>query len=571
MKQWVLRGDALEDVSGELSHLPELVRKILYHRGIRNREDADAFLNPDFEKGIGDPFNILNMEKAADRLIEAIKNNEKVVVFGDYDADGVCSSVIFHDFFKKIGFNNFHVHIPDRYLEGYGLTKFAIDEFSKLKANLIVTLDCGVTNDEEVRMANESGMEVIIIDHHLVPDKVPDAYAIVDNKQKEDSYPFKFLCGAGIAFKTICAVVKKGNFKVTPGWEKWLLDAVAIATVADMVPLIGENRVLVYYGLKVLKKTQRAGLKSFYKKFGVSQENITPDDLGFVIAPKINVAGRMDHATVSFNLLATESPQEARWINDRLETMNNDRKDVVEKIIKDINKSIAGGDIGIIVQGDAGWHPGVLSIAANKIMDKYRVPVFLWGKNGGNFKGSCRSKGSINLVEFMKCLPEGLVKDFGGHAFAGGFTVEESKIEEFKREVLDLHRDFPKIDIKNDNLEIDGEFGLDQVGWGLFEELERLQPFGIDNPKPIFAFNDIEIQAIKKFGNGGIHLQLDFKKSGGETVSAIGFFMLNDGSEFNFRKGQRINLAATLEKNSYRGKNELRLRIVDACPAGGII
>ena len=260
-------------------------------------------------------------------------------------------------------------------------------------------------------------MEVIIIDHHIVPENPPKAYAIVDLKQNGETYPTKFLSGAGIAFKTICAIVKVGKFNITSGWEKWLLDVVAIATVADMVPLTGENRALVYYGLKVLKKTQRPGLLSFYKRLKLSAPNITEDDLSFVICPRINVAGRMDHATVGFNLLTTQSEQEAIWIGERLDIMTSDRKESVNGIMEKIDDEFGESKPELIMIGNVGWSPGVLGLTANKVLEKYNCPVFLWGKGGDSIKGSCRSNGAINLVEFMRGLPIDLLDDLGGHAY----------------------------------------------------------------------------------------------------------------------------------------------------------
>ena len=396
-------------------------------------------------------------------------------------------------------------------MEGYGLSLKAIDEFCKQGAKLIVTLDCGVTNVKEVEKANSLGLEVIIIDHHIVPENPPKAYAIVDLKQEGETYPTKFLSGAGIAFKTICAVIKIGQFNIVPGWEKWLLDVVAIATVADMVPLLGENRTLVYYGLKVLKKTQRPGLLSFYRQLKLSPNNIMEDDLSFMIAPRLNVAGRMDHATVSFNLLTTESSQEADWISERLETMNGDRKESVGAIIKMIDSEIGASRPDVIITGDANWSPGVLGLTANRMLEKYNCPVFLWGKGGGNIKGSCRSNGAINLVDFMKGLPVGLLDDVGGHALSAGFSIAENKIGRLKEEIIKLYAVFQKKEIDSVIL-IEKEIGIDDVGTALSSTIEVFQPFGVDNPKPIFSFKNVSIHGVKKFGNGGIHLQLDFKK-----------------------------------------------------------
>lgn len=562
MKQWVVREKIPNDVSAELGEVPELVKNLLYHRGIKTRAEAEKFLNPTYGGEEDNPLLILNMEKAVSRIIKAIKESERIVIFGDYDADGVCSSVVFHDFFKKIGFENFHIHIPDRYLEGYGLSLKAVEEFSKQSAKLIVTLDCGITNVKETERANELGMEVIIIDHHIVPENPPKAYVIVDLKQSGETYPTKFLSGAGIAFKTICAIVKVGKFNITSGWEKWLLDVVAIATVADMVPLTGENRALVFYGLKVLKKTQRPGLLSFYKRLKLSAPNITEDDLSFVICPRINVAGRMDHATVGFNLLTTQSEQEAIWIGERLDIMTSDRKESVNGIMEKIDDEFGESKPELIMIGNVGWSPGVLGLTANKVLEKYNCPVFLWGKGGDSIKGSCRSNGAINLVEFMRGLPIDLLDDLGGHALSAGFSIAESKIGKLKEEITKLYIVFPKQEI-NGVIHIDKEISIDDVGVALFSMIEKFQPFGVDNPKPVFSFKNTIIYAVKKFGNGGIHLQLDFKKSDGKIISAIGFFVANSEHLANLKAGQTIDLVATIEKSHFRGKPEIRLRILD--------
>ena len=545
--------------------MTEIARSILYHRGVKTRAEAEKFLNPKYGDNVDDPLLILNMEKAAGRIVAAIKNNERIIVFGDYDADGICSSVVFHDFFKKIEFENFHIHIPDRYLEGYGLSLKAIDEFRKQNAKLIITLDCGVTNVKEVEKANSLGLEVIIIDHHIVPENPPKAYAIVDLKQNGETYPTKFLSGAGIAFKTICAVIKIGKFNIIPGWEKWLLDVVAIATVADMVPLLRENRNLVYYGLKVLNKTPRPGLLSFYRRLKLSAPNIKEDDLSFMIAPRLNVAGRMDHATVSFNLLTTQSEQEADWISERLEAMNGDRREAVDKIIKTIDSEIGASRPDVIMMGDIGWSPGVLGLTANRVLEKYNCPVFLWGKGGNNIKGSCRSNGAINLVDFMKELPVGLLDDLGGHSLSAGFSIAEDKIEKLKEEIIKLYAVFPKKEIDS-VIYIEKEAAIDDIGAAFFSAIEVFQPFGVDNPKPIFSFKNININGVKKFGNGGAHLQLDFKKSsavsGSKIVSAIGFFIGKEAG-FDLKAGQTIDLAASIEKSNFRNKPEIRLRIAD--------
>lgn len=565
MKKWILREQIPEDANKKLENQPELIRPILFYRKIENSEAADAFLNPDYEKHLHDPFLMLDMEKAADRILQAINSGEKIIIYSDYDADGVCAAAVFHDFFDKIGFKNFHVYIPDRNLDGYGLTFSAIDEFYGEKANLIITLDCGITDFEEIDKANNLGMDVVIIDHHIVLDKIPAAFAVVDSKQAEDKYPFKHLCGAGVAFKTIQALVKKGagSFVIGPGWEKWLLDIVALATVADMVSLTGENRILVHYGLKVMRQTKRVGLLALFRRLGISAQNISEDDIGFSVAPRINIAGRMDHANYGFNLLVTQSAQEANWISGHLEMLNLDRRNCVDEILKEIDKNISkNGKQDLIVFGNANWNPGVLGLAANRVLEKYNKPVFLWGKGRSkDIKGSCRSDGSINLVEFMQQVPKGVFLDFGGHAFAGGFSAYEGNIEALPLDISRIFAKFSKNEVEHQILFVDKDICVEEINFDFYSQLEHLQPFGMDNPKPVFLCSDLEVFGVKKFGNGGIHLQLDFQQSCGKMISAIGFFYKNEIGDL--KPGMKIDMVFSLEKSFFRLPPELRMRIID--------
>jgi len=572
MKQWILRENLPESVSAELKDFSDLERKFLFYRGVAKAEEAAVFLNPDYEKGLYDPFKILNMEKAVARILDAMKNKEKIVVFGDYDADGVCSTAIFTEFLKKAEYENYHVHIPDRNLDGYSLNSAAIGEFKKLGAKLIITFDCGITDKAEVAMANSLGIDVIITDHHLVvPEVLPDAFTIINSKQEEDKYPYKFLCGAGVAFKLVRALITRGGekelFTIAPGWEKWLLDIVAIATVADMAPLTGENRVLVRYGLTVLSKTKRLGLKSFYKKFRVDQKNITESDISFTIAPRINVASRIEHATISFDLLTADSPDDADRLADKLDSLNKERKRITSKVVDSILEKFEGvSEFDILACGDESWHPGVLGLAANKLMEKYNKPIFLWGSgNSAEFKGSCRSDGSVNLVELMSSLAKGVLLDFGGHHLAAGFSLKKEKAEEFKKELENAYGKAVKQDTNNGTLLIDSEWDIDKIDWDFYSKLEKFSPFGVENPNPVFGFYDLEIGEIKEFGNGGGHLNLSFRKKNGEYISAISFFKngIPDDVADNLFVGQKINLAATIEKNTFFSKPELRLRVID--------
>lgn len=564
MKKWVKREPALEADKKELGKYPEILKTLLLSRGVKTKEGAEIFLNPDYEAGLGDPFTILNMEKAVERILAAIKGNEKVVIYADYDADGVSSAVILCEFFKKVGFDNFHVHIPDRHLDGYGLNHKAVEEFSEQGTNLVITLDCGVTDFEEIDELNKRKIDVVIIDHHKMPEVPPKALVIVDVHQKEDNYPFKDFCGAGIAFKVVTALIERGGFSITTGWEKWLLDLVAVATIADMMPLTGENRTLVFYGLQVLKKTKRTGLLVLLKKLNIDVKNINEGDVGFMIAPRINITSRMGHASSSYSLLTTSSQDEAAELARHIDSLNSERRRAVDEIIGEVEKEIKNGGNSkeIIVFGNIAWKPGVLGLAAMRIMEKYRKPVFLWGKGDApEVKGSARSGIGINLVELMRATAEGIFIHPGGHPFSAGFSINADRVVDLEKELFVALKKIPHSEMGEGEIKIDEEITIDQLDWNFYSMMEKFQPFGMANENFNFLFSDLKVEKVRQFGNGGIHLQLDFKKTNGKIISAIGFFASD--SHLEISAGQEIDLVANLEKNTFRGANELRLRIVD--------
>lgn len=554
-KQWVLR----EKISDDLEE------HLLFYRGIKTKEKAENFFHLDYNRDLADPFLFSSMAQITERVLRAIEAKEKIIVFGDYDADGICASAIFYDFFKKIGFENFEVYIPSRVQEGYGLNFAVIENFIREKVSLIITVDCGITDYEEVKKAREEGIDVIIIDHHLSLEKSPAAFAILDPQIGDEKYPFRQFCGAGLAFKVISALVKQPPFKIIPGWEKWLLDLAAIATVADMFPLIDENRVLVFYGLEVLKKTRRLGLLALMKKLQIEKLNITEDDIGFLIAPCINAASRMDHGATSYALLTTDSLEEAEFLSQKLIEENNERKRTVEEIFKKINTELEKADLSeILVLGDENWPLGILPPLVNRLLEKYNRPVAVWGQGvpDGEIKGSCRSNGRINLVDLLNEIGEKVFVEFGGHAFSSGFTVKKDKLSDLKKEIEKAYKKIPHQEVEQEIFWLDAALNLEEVNWALIALLEKFRPFGMGNPKPVFLFSEIEVWDVRNLGNSGLHLRLDFKKPSGEIIPAIGFFM-NQRLSFPVEKGAKIDLAANVEKSTYNGYLELRLRIVD--------
>ncbi|MAG12762.1 single-stranded-DNA-specific exonuclease RecJ [bacterium] len=552
----------------------ELVRTLLANRGVEDENEKEIFLNPDYETGLHDPFLMKDMDKAISRFLDAISKNERIVIFTDYDTDGLPAAAMFHDFFKKIEYENFENYIPHRHGEGFGLNKQAIDTLKKNNAALLLTADCGITNHEEVEHARTLDIDVIITDHHLPRDKagevsedLPKAYAILNPHQKGDEYPFKELCGCGVAFKFLQGVIQKGKekeiFDIHDGWEKWLLDMVAIATVSDMVPLVGENRVLAHFGLKVLRKSPRPGLMRLFRNLYINQRFLTEDDIGFVIGPRINAASRMDDPVLGFNFLSERDETAALETLKQLNRLNDKRKGVVAGIVKEARKKINRDEIKeIIVAGNPNWQPGVLGLAANTLSKEFERPVFLWGRLGSPIiRGSCRSDGSIHVVEFMQGVEGDVFSDFGGHERAGGFTIHNEKIHTFEEALLRARELVPKYTSEQKDKPVDTTLLLDEVNERTLSAVEQLAPFGMGNPKPIFLFENIKIHDIQFFGKEKNHMTFLFKNNDDKIVSAISFFA--DKKLTDFKEGERVTLTVHMERNGFRGSREPRLRLVD--------
>ncbi len=558
------------EVDEQLSEYPEFVRKLLARRGVDTKEKAYAFLNPNYDEQVHDPFLIKDMDKAVMRILLAIKNEEKIIIYSDYDHDGIPGGVILHDFFKKIGYKHFSNYIPHRHLEGYGLHIKAIEEFAKSGATLLITVDCGISDYDQVERANELGIDMIITDHHLTPEILPKAFAILNSKQPGDTYPYDMLCGSGVAFKLVQGLVARGDFNLVVGWEKWLLDLVALGTVADMVPLQGENRALAHYGLQVMRKSPRIGLTKLLRKMKMRQDSITEDDIGFMLAPRINAASRMGEPALAFDMLSTSDEVVADRVTGALEKLNDERKGVVASMVKEIKHILEKREVSsklpaIIVMGNPLWRPGLLGLTANTVMESFGRPVFLWGRGGGeDLKGSCRSDGDIDIVALMASVDREVIIEYGGHKMAGGFSVSHEKIHLLESSLIEKYELHRSSNQDKKEIILDDKLLLEQVNWNTYGLIERLAPFGMDNPKPTFLFEGIRVSAMKRFGKVANHLELSFQNENGKKIVAIGFFMNEESfGIFPIEVGSKINLVATLEKSTFRNFPELRLRIID--------
>jgi len=542
----------------------DIVEQLLHNRGIKTKKEKEIFLNPDFIKHLYDPFLLPDMKKAVTRILEAIEKEERIAIWSDYDADGIPGGALLHDFFKLINYKNFINYIPNRQTEGYGLNVEGIEKLKEEKIKILITVDCGIRDNKQVALAKTLGMEVVITDHHEQSDVLPEAFAIVNPKIKKSKYPEKILCGTGVVWKLIEAILRVKRDLVKEGQEKWLLDLVGLATLSDMVPLTGENRVLAYFGLQVLRKSRRPGLQKLLSTLRIHRENINEDDVGFSIAPRINAASRMGHPRDAFKLLTVNDYEQASEVVKYLDKINNERKGMVASMVKEIKKIVKHkfeneGEKPVIVVGNPDWRPSLLGLAANSIAEEYGRPVFLWGREGGDeIKGSCRSDGSTDLVAIMERAKKHLI-EYGGHKLSGGFSVSFEKVHTLEHALIEASLHTVKAEEK---ILVDAQILLKDVNEEFVKNISRLAPFGMGNDKSVFILKDVIPETINRFGKNNEHLNIIIR-DGNKTVKAISFFTSPDQFGDNLKQGIKTNLVANIEKSNWNGSSEIRLRIVD--------
>lgn len=569
-KTWKINKKAPKEFLQKFPEYSQLTLQLLWDRGLKTQKAIDEFFNPDYDQDLHDPFLLKDIKKTIKRIDKAAKNKEKVAIFADYDADGICGAVLLMEILKSVGIRP-EIYIPDRNKEGYGLNLKAIDEIAKRGVSLILTIDCGVTDLEEVKLANKLGMEVIIVDHHEIPSKLPPALAIINPKQKNDKYPFKQLSATGVAFKLVQAFFK--TLKVPAFHEKWLLDLVAIATVTDSMLLMGENRTLVRYGLIVLSQTKRIGLKELMRTARIKpvfnpqtlDTNLNTYSLGFVLGPRLNAASRIDHGTVAYKLLIASNEEEAKETSQQLEEKNQQRQKVLERMFREArNKAIKHlKDKKIIFEGDKEWIAGIIGLVAQRLSSEFWRPCFIYQKLKDYSLGSARGIPGFNIVE---ALSQGkkLLLEFGGHYGAAGFKIENKNLKEFEKIIEKTANKKLKKEELIPCLDIDAEIEADDLNWQVFQEINNFAPFGEGNSSPIFLLKRARVSEIRNVGSNGNHLKMTLEKEtkkGIKKIKAIGFGLC----EFydKIRIGDKIDVAFELIANEWNGTRELQLKIID--------
>lgn len=558
---------------------PSLVEHLLARRGITDADAAERFLEPSYDAHLHDPFTMKDMNAAVERILTAIDNDEKVLIYSDFDADGIPGAVVLHDFFTEIGFDNFDNYIPHRHDEGFGVHLDAVEQFKEDGVQLIITIDCGIADTDEVARAREHGIDVIVTDHHEPPPShkategtetdLPEANAILDPKQPGCSYPDSELCGAGVIFKCVQALLAQRDWGLVAGREKWLLDMVGLATLSDMVPLVGENRVLAWYGLVVLRKSPRPGLLRMLRALNITQRHMNEDDIGFMVSPRINAASRMGVPKDAFTFLATRDHTQADLAVKHLNEINDERKGVVASMVKEIKKRIGDDNAGrenvkdVIVAGDPEWKPALLGLAANTLAGEYDRPVFLWGRDGQHqLKGSARSNGRIDLTKLMEGASH-VLDQYGGHKQAGGFAVNHDSVHQLEDALISARQNVGEEVLDESDGEVDADLTLAEVRDDIFDQIDRLAPFGVGNPKPLFRFRDVPIKDARTFGKQNNHLELTFEDENSRRIKAVAFFRTHSDFARDLSAAQVVTLTAHMERSYFRGKPELRLRIVD--------
>lgn len=568
-KHWSIVPPVAEDVQRRFPELDDVTLRLLINRERTTQELVDEFLYPDYADDLHDPFLFRQMRTAVDRIVGALGAKEPIQLFGDYDVDGVSALTVLFATFRALGRSDVPVYIPDRYREGYGLNLGAVEEFGKAGIKLLITCDCGTSNVDEIKRARELGMDVIVVDHHKKAPMVPSALAILNPAFEDEQYPFKKLCSGGVAFKLACALLKELRYgegmllKPLPqGWEKWLLDVVALSTVADVMPLLGENRTLVKHGLTVLKKTQRPGIRALTTIAGVDLSKATAGAIGFVYGPRLNAAGRIKHANAAFELLSTDDPMRADILAAELHHTNADRQAITSDHVTEALRAVPKSPLPLLITAHSpNWITGVVGLVAGRLRETFNRPALAVGKEGEKLIGSGRSIPGFDITAALGECKE-FLSHYGGHPMACGFTLRST--EHLKPFFLAMQK-IAERELSGKNLSpvlsIDMELPLSAVDWKLAETLAQFEPFGMANPEPTFLSAGILPFAFSKVGENGKHLRLEVHDGKGTTRKAIAFGM---GAKAEHLKiGSPIDLVYHVSINEWNGNRELQLKVVD--------
>ena len=537
-----------------------LFEQILTARGLTTWAARQAFLQPDYMAVKHDPFLLPDMKKAVARLKQAREQGEKIVIYGDYDIDGLSATALLLDAFDKFGFEDVDAFIPNRFVEGYGMTMGAVDKVRVMGADLMVTVDTGSLCHAEIAYATNLGIDTVVTDHHNVAETPPPSVAAVNPKFPGHTYPFRDLCGAGVAFKLVQALQTELD-GLPDGYEKWLLDLVALGTVCDIVTLADENRANVYWGLEVLKKQQRPGLKALMAVAGIEPEQVNARHLGFGLGPRMNAAGRLETAQHALDMLVARDGLVALEASEKLEELNGKRRIIQDAIFEEacVQAEQLADDRVLVVSSD-GWNHGVIGIVASKLVEKYKKPVFIIGERGEEATGSARSFGDFSAADAVRAADDIIIKG-GGHGAAAGVTLETEKIGDFRRRVNDFYDSLqltnqeryllPRADVEIDDFsEIDEE---------LVANLAKMEPFGNGNPEPVLKITRASVLSMRRMGADGQHVKLALRDKNSKVLQMLSF---NAPEEFFRETGDEVVVWFQPTVNEWQGVRTVEGRLL---------
>jgi len=537
-----------------------LFEQILTARGLTTWAARQAFLQPDYMAVKHDPFLLPDMKKAVARLKQAREQGEKIVIYGDYDIDGLSATALLLDAFDKFGFEDVDAFIPNRFVEGYGMTMGAVDKVRDMGADLIVTVDTGSLCHAEIAYATSLGIDTVVTDHHNVAETPPPSVAAVNPKFPGHTYPFRDLCGAGVAFKLVQALQTELE-GLPDGYEKWLLDLVALGTVCDIVTLADENRANVYWGLQVLKKQQRPGLKALMAVAGIEPGQVNARHLGFGLGPRMNAAGRLETAQHALDMLVARDGLAALEASEKLEELNIKRRGIQDTIFEEacVQAEELADDHVLVVSSD-GWNHGVIGIVASKLVEKYKKPVFIIGERGEEATGSARSFGDFSAADAVRAADDIIIKG-GGHGAAAGVTLATEKIGDFRRRVNEFYDSLqlanqeryllPRADVEIDDFsEIDEE---------LVANLAKMEPFGNGNPEPVLKITRASVLSMRRMGADGQHVKLALRDKNGKVLQMLAF---NAPEEFFREPGDEVVAWFQPTVNEWQGVRTVEGRLL---------
>ncbi len=540
-----------------VTELPQLCEVLLTQREVA-RAEREYFFEPDFDQGIHDPARLFGMDVAVERIRRAIKKEERVVVYGDYDADGVCSMAILMTALKSLG-AKVSPYLPHRVDDGYGLNLSVLEKLAS-EIDLLITVDCGVSNVGEIDWLGRRGIDVIVTDHHNLPDDLPGALAVLHPRHPQGRYPFGYLCGAGVAWKLAAALLADKEAEIN------LLDLAAVGTVADMVPLVGENRVIVALGLRVLKKSPRVGMRVLSAMVGAGADGVDEEVLSYRLVPVLNAAGRLEHAQPVLDLMLTNNKRQADDLVAKLQQYNRRRSMRSRQIQAEVESRITGDKSPFVFVSDKSWEAGLVGLVAGRLSDKYAKMAVVVGGGNGYAVGSARAPAGVNVFQLIAGQEEHLLS-FGGHAGAAGFSVAYDKVSVLRSSLVKAAAQIGEE--TKCRKAADAVVVQDLLNWDTAEMLERFAPFGEGNRRPSLISRDLELVEWRAVGKTGEHAKFLFRK-GDEPLEGIGFGLARQEWLRGARRGKLVDVLFHLDINEFRGRRTLQLRVLDVAAAGEV-